>query len=465
MDVEDLLWAGADAQATALRDGTVSAIELTEAVLRRIDALNPRLNAFRIVYADEARQAATAAQRRIDAGERTPLLGVPIAVKDDQDVAGDVTGRGGRPQFPPAERDAAHVARLRSAGAVIVGHTQVPDRCLWPFTETLTHGATRNPWQLNHTPGGSSGGTAAAIAAGIVGVATGSDGGGSVRIPAGACGIFGLKTTRGLIDTGDEEGWHGLSGVGPLGRRVADAAAMLDVIADVRAALGEGNTGSYRDAADTDPAPLRIALAWRTPLGKPIIERERKQAVQDTADRLRALGHRVEVADPPLGFQPSPQFLVRYLRGVADDAASVPHPEWLEPRTRRIAWVGRRISDKRLARTRAAESELDARMRAFFADFDVLLQPGWTARQPRIGRYHSSGAAATLGGVSLGIPYFPTWNVLGYPSAAVPVGRDSEGLPMGVQLIGPAHSERLLLSLAGQYERAHPWAVDRPDLA
>ena len=435
MDVEELLWAGADAQASALRDGAVSATELTEAVLRRIDA-----------------------------GERTPLLGVPIAVKDDQDVAGDITGRGGRPQFPPAERDAAHVARLRSAGAVIVGHTQVPDRCLWPFTETLTHGATRNPWHLDHTPGGSSGGTAAAIAAGIVGVATGSDGGGSVRIPAGACGVFGLKTTRGLIDTGDEEGWHGLSGVGPLGRRVADAAAMLDVVADVRAALGEGKIVSYREAAETDPRPLRIALAWRTPLGKPIIERERKQAVLDTADRLGALGHRVVVADPPLGFQPSPQFLVRYLRGVADDAATVPHPEWLEPRTRRIAWVGRRISDSLLARTRAAESELDSRMQAFFADFDVLLQPGWTGRQPRIGRYHGSGAATTLAGVSVGIPYFPTWNVLGYPAAAVPVGRDSAGLPMGVQLIGPAHSERLLLSLAGQYERAHPWATDRPAL-
>lgn len=462
MDVDELLWAGADAQAAALRDGTVTAPELTDAVLRRIDALNPRLNAFRIVYADDARQAATAAQRRIDAGERTPLLGVPIAVKDDQDVAGDVTAKGGRPQFPPVEKDGAHVARLRSAGAVIVGHTQVPDRCLWPFTETLTHGATRNPWHLDHTSGGSSGGSAAAIAAGIVGVATGSDGGGSVRIPAGACGIFGLKTTRGLIDTGADEGWHGLSGVGPLGRRVADAAAMLDVIADVRAALGDGETGSYREAADTDPDPLRIALAWRTPLGKPLIEAQRKQAVLETAERLSALGHRVEVADPPLGFAPSPQFLVRFLRGVADDVATVPNPEWLELRTRKVAWMGRRLSDSVLNRMRAAESELDSRMRTFFGHVDVVLQPGWTARQPRIGRYHGRGAAATLAGVSLGIPYFPTWNVLGYPVAAVPVGRDSVGLPIGVQFVGPAHSERLLLSLAGQYERAHPWSGDRP---
>jgi amidase len=237
---------------------------------------------------------------------------------------------------------------------------------------------------------------------------------------------------------------------------------MLDVIADVRAALGEGNAGTYSGAVEADPGPLRIALAWRTPLGKPLIEAQRKQAVLETAARLSALGHSVVVADPPLGFAPSPQFLVRYLRGVADDAATVPHPEWLELRTRKIAWMGRRLSDTVLNRMLAAESDLDSRMRTFFADFDVVLQPGWTARQPRIGRYHGRGAAATLAGVSLGIPYFPTWNVLGYPAAAVPVGRDSVGLPMGVQLIGPAHSERLLLSLAGQYERAHPWAAERP---
>jgi amidase len=239
---------------------------------------------------------------------------------------------------------------------------------------------------------------------------------------------------------------------------------MLDVIADLRAALGEGESGTYRAAVDADPGSLRIALSWRTPLGKPPVEALRKQAVLETADRLRALGHRVEVTDPPLGVRPSPQFLVRYLRGVADDVARLPHPEWLEPRTRRIAALGRRIPDSVLARMRAAESELDSLMREFFTDFDVVLQPGWTNRQPRVGRYHGSGASATLASVSLGIPYFPTWNVLGYPVAALPVGFDSAGLPMGVQLIGPAHSERRLLSLAGQYERAHPWAGERPSL-
>lgn len=457
MDLGDLLWAGADAQAQALRDGAVTAPELLEAVLRRADAVDPRLNLFRVIYTEGARAAAVEAQHRLDAGERTPLLGVPVAVKDDLDVAGDVTGMGGRPQFPPAEVDAPAVARLRAAGAVLVGHTNTPDRCLWPFTETLTHGATRNPWQLDHTPGGSSGGSAAAVAAGVVGAATGSDGGGSVRIPASFCGLFGLKTTRGLIDMGPEEHWHGLAGLGPLGRRVADAAAMLDVMAEA-----DHPGGRYRDSADADPGRLRIALAWRTPLGKPPIESQRKRAVLDLADRLRALGHEVVVADPPLGVRPSPQFLIRYLRGVADDVAALPHPEWLEPRTRRLAAVGRRIPDSVLARARAGEADLHERMRPFFHDFDVILQPGWTGRQPRIGRYHGAGAAHTLGALSMGISYFPTWNVLGYPVAAVPAGRDLIGLPMGVQLVGPAFGEHRLLSLAGQVERAHPWAGDRP---
>jgi amidase len=456
MDLDELLWAGADAQAVALRDGTVSAPDLLEAVLNRLTAVNDKLNAFRVTWPDEARAQAADAQRRLDAGERTPLLGVPVAVKDDLDVQGDVTAMGGRPQFPPAEADAPAVARLRTAGAVLVGHTRTPDRCLWPFTETLTYGATRNPWHPDHTPGGSSGGSAAAVAAGVVGAATGSDGGGSVRIPANFTGIFGLKTTRDLITMGDEEHWHGLAGVGPLGRRVADAAAMLDVIAD--------EPGGYRDAVDRDPGKLRIAISLRTPLGPTPVEKQRKQAVQTIADRLSVLGHEVVPAEPPLGPRASQQFIIRYLRGVADDAAQLPHPEWLEPRTQRIAALGRRVPDRVLSRTRAAEAILHTAMATFFDDFDVILQPGWTGRQPRIGRFHGAGASHTLGAVSMGIAFYPTWNVLGYPAAALPAGFDDGGLPMGVQLIGPAGADARLLSLAGQYERAHPWASRRPVL-
>lgn len=453
MDLDELLWAGADAQARALRDGTVSAPDLLEAVLRRAATVNPTLNVFRVVYTETARAAAVEAQRRLDGGERTPLLGVPVAMKDDLDVAGDVTTGGGLPQFPPASRDSEVAARLRAAGAVLVGKTLLPDRGLWPFTETLTYGATRNPWDPTRSTGGSSGGSGAAVAAGIVGVATGSDGGGSVRIPAAACGVFGLKTTRDLVPSPLGEHWHGLTVIGPLGRRVADAAAMLEVLTD--------ETG-YREAVDADPGPLRIALSWRTSLGNPPMERQRKRAVLETADRLRALGHQVDVANPALGTAPAPQFFVRYHRAITDDVAALPHPEWLEARTRAMARLGARFSDRTLARMRAAEAGLQERMGEFFGRYDVILQPALVLRQSRIGRYHGRGAAATLAGASMEIPYFPTWNVLGLPVAAVPVGFDAGGLPLGVQLVGPALSERLLLSLSGQVERAHPWANRRP---
>ncbi|MCG8918209.1 amidase family protein [Actinokineospora sp. PR83] len=451
--MDELLWAGADAQARALREGSVTAPDLLEAVLARAAALAPALNAFRVLYPDSARAEAREAQRRLDAGERAPLLGVPVAVKDDTDVAGDVTTLGGRPQFPPAEVDSDIVAGLRAAGAVVVGHTLTPERCLWPFTETLTYGATRNPWDPSRTPAGSSGGSAAAVAAGIVGAATGSDGGGSIRMPAAATGVFGLKTTRGLVPlTPQREGWHGLGTAGPLSRTVADSALMLEAMTG----------GSYRSAVDTDPAPLRIALAWRCPVGRPPMDRHWKAAVSTAADRLRALGHTVTEADPGLGARPTPQFLVRYLRGAAEDVAALPHPEWLEPRTRRVAALGRLVPDRVLRWARDAEAGLHARLAPFLAEYDVILQPTWTRTPLPVGHLHGRGLTTTYLGIITRMPYFPTWNVLGLPVATVPVGFTPAGMPTAVQLVGPADSEARLLALAAQYERAHPWAGARP---
>lgn len=468
MDLRELLWAGADAQARALRRRELTAPELLEATLARIAAVDPRINAFRIVYAEAARAEAAAAQARIEAGEETPLLGVPIAVKDDQDVAGDVTGYGGPAQYPPATADSAVVARLRAAGAVIVGRTHVPERCQWPFTETLTYGATRNPWGLDHTPGGSSGGTGAAVAAGLVGAGTGSDGGGSIRIPSAACGLFGVKPTRDLVSLAPRvEGWHGLSGIGPIGRTVADAAAMLDALAEDRP-VGGAATGddSYRAAAeagrDGSLGALRIALAWRAPLGRVPIEAQRRRAVEETAARLRGLGHQVVERELPLGAISFPQFLFRFLRGIADDVDRLPHPEWLEPRTRGSRRLGRLVPDRALAWARAAEADLHARMLPFFGEVDVILMPSLVGPPWRIGRFHGRGALATLLGSAQRVPHLPLWNALGYPVAAVPVGRDRDGLPMGVQLIGPAHAERRLLGLAAQLEQDRPWAGDRP---
>ncbi|MEV4421546.1 amidase [Patulibacter sp. NPDC049589] len=466
MEIDELLWAGADAQAVALREGRVTAPELLEAVLDRIAATAPTLNAFRIVFADSARAEAAAAQARIDAGETTPLLGVPVAVKDDQDVAGDVSPAGGRPQFPPVAQDGRMVRRLRAAGAVLVGRTHVPERMQWPFTETLTYGATRNPWDLDRTPGGSSGGTAAAVAGGIVGVASGSDGGGSIRIPSSMCGLFGLKTSRGTIEEDtDEEHWHGLAVTGPIGRSVADVAAMMDVVAEDGWASGGAVAAagsSYREAADHDPRPLRIALSWRAPVGPVPIEAQRRAAIEATADRLRALGHEVIEREVPYGPRAFPQFLVRYLRGVADDVEPLPRKDWLEPRTRNARRLGRLVPDAVLRWARAQEQVLHERLAPYFAEFDVVLQPGMTDVPWKIGTFQRRGALATMLGVAQRMPHMPVWNVLGYPSAAVPIGLDGAGLPMGCQLIGPPRAERRLLSLAGQLERAAPWAQRRP---
>jgi amidase len=215
----------------ALAAGETTSVELVERALADIEATQPTLNAFRIVCTDSARAAAAEADVRLGRGERLPLLGVPVAVKDDVDVAGEPTSFGCAGSFPPERLDGEMVRRLRAAGAIIVGKTNTPEVGLYPFTEGHAFGATRNPWSLDHTPGGSSGGSAAAVAAGIVHAAVGSDGAGSVRIPASWCNLVGIKPQRGRISTWPErESFNGLTCVGPLTRTVADAALILDVL-------------------------------------------------------------------------------------------------------------------------------------------------------------------------------------------------------------------------------------------
>jgi len=193
------------------------------------------------------------------------------------------------------------------------------------------------------------------------------------------------------------------------------------------------------------------------------MDRQRGAAVKQTAQRLRDLGHQVTVAAPKLGTRPLPQFVVRFTGSVADDVRTLAHPEWIEPRTRGVARIGARLTGA-MARMEAGMAELDTRMADFFTGYDVVLQPALNWRPAKIGRYHGRGALATMFGSSFEISYFPMWNVLGLPVAAMPVGRDTTGLPMAVQLAGPAGGERRLLSLAAQYERAHPWHQERPEI-
>ena len=295
MDADDLAFAGAAAQARMLADGEVSAPELLEVYLERIARLDSQLRSYRVVLTDKARDEADAAQDRLDAGERLPLLGVPIAIKDDVDVAGEVTTCGSAGHRPAATVDAAVVRRLRAAGAVIIGKTAVPELMIFPFTESLTFGATRNPWNPKRTPGGSSGGSAAAVAAGLASLALGSDGGGSIRIPSSWCGLFGLKPQRDRVSLEPHDNaWYGLSVNGPIARSVLDAALFLDATNTV-----PGPEGEFVAAATHEPGKLRIALSTKVPTAAAVrVGSRRADGGRQAGALLRELGHEVVVRDP-----------------------------------------------------------------------------------------------------------------------------------------------------------------------
>jgi amidase len=470
MDAIDLAYAGIARQAELIAAGEISSRELVDLYLARIERLDVKLNAFRVVFGERARLEADQADARRgaggDAGAR-PLLGVPIAVKDDIDVAGELTPYGTNAQDTSARADAEVVRRLREAGAVIVGKTNVPELTLWPFTETVTFGTTRNPWDSQRAPGGSSGGSAAAVAAGLVGAALGSDGGGSIRIPAAWCGLFGLKPQRGRVSMAPRaRGWHGLSVNGVLTRSVADSALFYDVASgsiDVDSDRAPAPVIPFASAAATPPGPLRIAYSTRVPLGIiSSLDADARRALEETIATLRSLGHEVSERDPDYGADAIPAFLVRYLRGAHDDAAALEHPERLERRTRAVARLGGLIPRALLERSLAGEAELARRLGAVLEDNHVLLTPSAATPPPRIGQLQGRGALWTLNVVAGWVPYNGVWNLTGQPAASVPAGFGADGLPRGVQLVGRAGDETTLLSLAGQLEAARPWAQQRP---
>jgi amidase len=462
VDARDLAFAGAAAQARLLADGELTAPQLLEVYLERIARLDPQLGCYRVVLTDSARDEAYAAQDRLDAGERLPLLGVPVAIKDDVDVAGEVTACGSGGHRPAVTSDAEAVRRLRAAGAVIIGKTNVPELMIFPFTESLTFGATRNPWDPKRTPGGSSGGSGAAVAAGLAPLALGSDGGGSIRIPASWCGLFGLKPQRDRVSLEPHDrAWYGLSVNGPIARSVLDAAVFLDATSTV-----PGPEGEFTAAATSEPGKLRIALSTKIPTIPVPVGREELTAVHQAAALLRDLGHEVITADPAYPRASLyANFLPRYLRGISDDADAQAHPERLESRTRNMARVGSFFSDRSMDMVRSAEERVSARIQSIFDDVDVVITPGTAAGPSRIGAYRRRGAVSTLLAVSQQVPYFPVWNLTGQPAAVVPWDFDGDGLPVSVQLVGRPYAEATLLSLGAQIERARPWAHRRPPVS
>ncbi|MFD8950527.1 amidase [Streptomyces xanthophaeus] len=451
--------------AAALAEGSVTARQLTEDALRRITAAQPGLNAFRIVRGEAALAEADAADRRLAAGERLPLLGVPLAVKDDMDVAGEPTAFGCAGAFAPKAADGEAVRRLRAAGAVIVGKTQTPELGQWPFTEGEAFGATRNPWNPAYTPGGSSGGSAAAVAAGLVPAALGSDGAGSVRIPAAWTHLVGVKPQRGRISTWPApESFHGLTVNGVLARSVADAALLLDAASGPHPQdLHRPEPISAREAARRAPRRLRIALSFGTAFTATAksVDPQVRSAVEGLAARLESLGHEVVPEDPrygPVGLA----FVPRATSGVRDLAALVPDRSLLDPRTHEAVRTGRLLGGPALRISRRAEAALQRRVGEVFGRFDVVLTPTTATPPLRIGALAGLGALATDRAMIAACPYAWTWNVLGWPGVSVPAGFTADGLPLGAQLLGPAEAEPLLLSLAAQLEAEGGWAAHWP---
>ena len=443
--------------------GEVSALEVIEACLARIERRDPALNAFSVVLAELARADATALDKvRADGGDMGPLHGVPVAIKEEIDVAGCVTTFGGRGNSTPVSEDGAVVRRLRDAGAVIIGKTRMPEFGQWPFTESVDGGITRNPWDLAHTPGGSSGGTAVAVAAGMVPVGLGGDGGGSIRIPSASCGLFGLKPERGRVTSAPMPHlWWGLGTVGPLSRSVLDSAIVYDVIrgaseGDLFAAPEPAT--SFTEAAGTEPGRLRIG--WSA---KPVTmgirpDPRHVRALRDTAQLLTDLGHEVAEVDPHYP-DPTLAFVPQFFAGVRTESELVEHFDRLEKRTRETyhlgAWVRRPVLDRAL---RAGE-KVSEKANRVFDRVDVLLTPTTAHRPPRIGVLDKGGTvSAALKSMPM-IAYAALWNVTGNPAASVPAGVGDDGLPLGVQLVGRRGDETTLLSLSAQLEAARPWLM------
>ncbi len=452
--------------ARAVRERRVTPEAVIRAHLDRIAAADPVIRAFQAVRAAGALADAEALGRRDDLGT-LPLAGVPVAVKDNVDVAGLPT-RYGSAATPsaPARRDDELVRRLRQAGAIPVGKTQLPELAIWPFTEPAVFPATRNPWDLDRTPGGSTGGGAAAVATGMAALALGSDGGGSIRIPAACCGITGIKPGPGVVPLagGVSQHWHGLTAFGPLARCAADAAAMLCVLAgdalsanalsgsalSGAALFGDTGTGDASQGTLAPPRPLRIAVSARHPAPGARVAPAVRATLDEAAGLLRAAGHSVTWARPPYPASLGLRFSQRWLAGIAEDARDLPL-DALEARTRAMVRRGRRAA----RRVRPAAADPFAARAADWLDrYDVLLTPTLARAAVPLGTWEGKGWVRTMLGVGNWL-YTTPWNLAGLPAASVPFGVDG-GLPLGLQIVAPAGAEATVLALAAQLEQLRP---------
>ncbi len=458
MDTDDLCFAGAARQAELVAGRAVTAVELVQVTLDRIADVDPRINSFRTVLGERALSEAAQADEQLALGNALPMLGVPVAVKDTIAVEGEVTTFGTGCNAIAAAVDSPLVARLREAGAVIIGITTCSELAVWPITETPTWGATRNPWNTEHSPGGSSGGSGAAVAAGLCGLAVGSDGLGSIRVPASFNGVFGLKPQRDRVWHGSAD-WKGLSVNGPLTRTVADAALFLD------AAATAGPASGFLAAAVPGGPRLRIAIAWKSLVEWPVMARlgdAQRRAVDETAGVLRDLGHTVVEQEIDFPRRAANDGMIRYLAGVHESQAVLEKPELLSPQTARMVSLGGRIPKRIVRSAMDAVAACADQINELFTHVDVVLTPGALQDPLKIGELDGAGALRRLNQSGRIIPHYSPWNVIGQPAASVPAGFSETGLPVSVQLAGRPSDEETLLRLAAEIETVKPWFEERP---
>jgi amidase len=472
--MDELSFLPATEVAALIRDGSLSAREAVEAAIRRIEAIDPRLGAF--AELDAERRSTRPPRSSPATSDLSP--GCRSRIKSNVATAGLRMNLGSR--FLTGHRpthDAYLVRRLRDAGFVVIGATKMSEFGILPTTEPRHGGPARNPWDASRTPGGSSGGSAVAVAAGLVPVAHANDGGGSLRIPAACCGLVGLKPSRGRVSRGPDLGDSFLVADGVLSRTVSDTALLLDVLAGYEpgdATWAPRPVEPYALAMRRDPGRLRIAMTLANALDVDA-DPEVVRGLHSAAELLRDLGHEVVEAAPPL---PPPESLEIFLRvfgpaialgiGLGERVAErQPYEHEIEPLSRALLELARGLPSTGYL-TAVAQLQLLARATVgFFADYDLLLTPVLAARPLPIGELHGCGSEplADLRRSGTFAPYTPLFNVTGQPAISVPIGFGDDGLPTAVQLAGRPLGEETLLQVAAQIEAARPWAGRRPALA
>lgn len=425
--------------AGAVRAGELDPVAVVEDTLARITAADGVVGAFRRVRAVEARAEAATLRQRSDITE-LPLAGVPIAVKDVVEVAGEFAGWGSvAGNHEPAVDDHDVVRRLRAAGAIVVGLTRVPELCIWPMSDD-PDGTARTPWEPSYTAGGSSGGSAAAVAAGMVPLAHGTDGLGSVRLPAAMCGVVGVKPGIGVVPAPEATSWYGMSVHGALATTVDDAALLLRVLAE----------HATPPSPVSPPHRCRVALSGRIPSLRIPAPGPFRQALWQAGRTLTDNGHSVRTAAPRSSIAALAGLLTRWVAGPAEQAVGMRRSA-MQPRTRAHVRVGETVRRRGLIRDRTVDV-WRARAAEFFAEHDLLITPMLATLPPRARRWHRlPWLANVLPSVSVA-GFAGLWNLAGYPAVTVPVGRHPNGLPIGLQLVAAEGREELLLQVAAELE-------------